>query len=157
MTLVVRELDTRDIDEASVMVARLKLLNEELDPNYKVVDNIDDVARQFLKQVIEDDDYIGLVAVDSETGALAGLIILRLVDRVFYTPRIKALITDLYVKPIYRRKRVATLLIEKAMSKARERGAGLIAAVFPSGNAIALHFYENLGFRPFQTEYYKPL
>ncbi len=157
MTLVVRDLRKEDIDEAAIMIARLKLLNEELDPNYKVVDDIDEVAKNFLRQVIEEDYYIGLVAVDSETGTLAGLLVMKLIDRIFYTPRIKALITDLYIKPIYRRKRTATLLIEKAMTRAKERGAGLIAAVFPSGNTIALNFYDNLGFKPFQMEYYKPL
>jgi len=153
----IREAGPGDIGPVAGLIARLKLVNEELDPHFKVVDDIEEVARRYVEEAIASGDKIVLAALDEETGEPVGVLILELVDRVFYKPRIKALITDLYVHPRYRRRRVGALLLEKAAEKARERGAGLLAAVYPAGNNIAAAFYEKHGFRSLQVEVYRPL
>ena len=153
--IIVREARKEDLEAIAEMVARLKVLNEELDPNFKVVENLEEEARKYAQEVLESDSHIVLVAEDKGKGRPAGLIIARLLDRRFYKPRLKALITDFYVKPLYRRKRLGTLLMEKLVAEARRRGAGIVTAVFPSNNKIAEEFYTSHGFRDLQTEKYK--
>ncbi|MCE4610875.1 MAG: GNAT family N-acetyltransferase [Desulfurococcales archaeon] len=151
----VREASEDDVDSIAVMVARLKTLNEELDPSFRVREDLLDAARQYVRTSINSSSVILLVA--DVGGETVGFIRVELVDRVFYEPRIKALITDLYVKPEYRRRGVGKLLLESAIEEARKRGAGIISAVFPEGNVIAKSFYQNLGFKPLQLELFKPI
>ena len=153
----VREAVEEDLEALASMVARLKMVNEELDPHFKVVENLEEAAREYVGKAIVSEDKIVLVAVAEDTGKPVGVVIVELVDRVFYKPRIKAVITDFYVIPRYRRRRVGALLVERAAEKAREKGAGILAAVFPAGNNIAREFYTKMGFRDLQVEMYKPL
>ena len=153
----VREAVEEDLEALASMVARLKMVNEELDPHFKVVENLEEAAREYVAKAIASEDKIVLVAVAEDTGKPVGVVIVELVDRVFYKPRIKAVITDFYVIPRYRRRRVGALLVERAAEKAREKGAGILAAVFPAGNNIAREFYTKMGFRDLQVEMYKPL
>ncbi len=153
----VREATPEDVDQLARLVARLKELNEELDPHFKTVDNLEEQARKYVEEAVAADNRKVIVAADEETGEAVGLVILELQDRVFYEPRIKAVITDFYVLPRYRRRRVGTLLLEKAEEAAREAGAGIITAVYPAGNSIAASFYKGRGFRELQVEVYKPL
>ncbi len=153
----VREAVEADAEALAALVARLKSLNEELDPHFKVVGDLDKVALEYVKASIGSDKVILLVAEDAEAGEVAGLIRVELVDRVFYEPRVKAVITDIYVRPKYRRRRVGRLLLEKAAEEAARRGAGIITAVYPAGNVIAARFYQQMGFTRLQEEVYKPL
>ncbi len=155
--ITVREADKADIEKIVPLLVRLKALNEEIDPHYKAVDNLEEAARKYLETMIDRSDARVILAVDAETGDIAGVIIYTLVDRVFYEPRIKAVITDFYVHPRYRRKRVGSLLLDKAAEKAASDGAGIITAVYPAGNAIAESFYRSRKFVPLQVEVYRPL
>ncbi|MCE4613234.1 MAG: GNAT family N-acetyltransferase [Desulfurococcales archaeon] len=155
--LIVRNAGTEDVDQVSLMVSRLKRLNEELDPHFRVVEDLEEQSKRYVEEAIESGNSIVLVAEDEDRGEVVGVVIVRLVDRVFYEPRIKALITDLYVKPSYRRKKVGALLIEKAAERAASMGAGIISAVYPANNAIAENFYQSKGFQVLQVERYKPI
>lgn len=153
--IIVREAKEQDVESVAEMVARLKVLNEELDPHFKVVDNLEEEARAYAREVITSEKHITLVAEDKKEAKPVGLIVAELQDRRFYKPRLKALITDFYVKPLYRRRRLGTLLLEKLVAEARKRGAGIVTAVFPANNKIAEEFYTSHGFRDLQTEKYK--
>ena len=157
MRITIRHGEERDVDEIADMVAKLKLLNEELDPHFKVVDDLEEQVRRYVEDAVKSSDTIVLVAEDEDTQTLAGVIIARIVDRIFYKPRLKALITDFYVKPVYRRKRLGTLLLERIEAEAAKRGAGILTAVYPAYNSIAEHFYETHGFDKLQVERYKPV
>ncbi len=152
---MIREARGEDVESVAEMVARLKVLNEELDPNFKVVENLEEEARRYAEEVIGSPDHIVLVAEDRAEGKTVGLIIAEVSDRRFYKPRKKALITDFYVKPLYRRRRLGTLLFEKLVTEARRRGAGIVTAIFPANNKIAEEFYTSHGFRDLQVEKYK--
>ncbi|MCE4626309.1 MAG: GNAT family N-acetyltransferase [Desulfurococcales archaeon] len=156
-SIYVREAVENDIETISELVARLKMLNEELDPHFKAVSNINEIAREYVEKAIQDENTKILVAVDMATADIAGIIILRVEDRVFYEPRKKAVITDFYVKAKYRRKRLGSILLDEAIKVAKEMGAGIITAVYPAGNSIADSFYKKAGFKDFQIEKYKPL
>lgn len=155
--IYVREAVEEDAEAISELVARLKMLNEELDPHFKATQNIEKVAREYVLRALKDESTRILIAEDAETSSIAGVLILRLEDRVFYEPKMKAVITDFYVRAKYRRRRVGSILLERAMKIAKEMGAGIITAVYPAGNNIADTFYKQAGFKDFQIEKYNPL
>mgnify|MGYP001772766654 CR=1 FL=1 len=155
-SIVVRRMTEADIGEAVELIARLKSFNEELDPNFKVVDNLDEVVRDYLKKSLASEKVIVLAAVDEGNSVMAGVVRVEIVDRLFYEPRLAGVITDLYVRPQYRRKRLGRLLIEKAVDEARKQGAGIVTVVYPAGNQIADSFYTKMGFIQLNKELYKP-
>ncbi len=155
--IIVKTADTSYKDKIVSLIMRLKMLNEELDPHYKVVDDLDRVVTEYVEQILQDEKTRIIIAEDETTGEIAGLIVYTLVDRIFYKPRMKAVITEFYVLPKYRRKRIGTLLIDKAIEKAREDGAGILTVIYPAGNVIAERFYKGKRFIPLQVELYKPL
>ena len=153
----IREATRDDIDAVAGLITRLKLVNEELDPHFKTVAGLEETARKYVAEAIESGRKRVLVAENEETGEVVGVLVYELVDRVFYEPRIKATITDFYVKARYRGRRIGTLLLEKAAEKARADGAGILTVIYPAGNVIAEAFYSSKGFRDLQVERYKPL
>ena len=155
MKLRVRPANENDVEEASKLVSRLKALNAELDPNFSTVENLDEVSREYVRSSLNDDNVLFLVAEDEDTGTLVGILRALVVDRVFYKPRRGLLITDLYVDPRYRRRRVGSLLLQKIEDEARKLGISLVMVVYPSGNIIADDFYEKKGFKLLQVEKYK--
>ncbi|GBF09341.1 putative acetyltransferase [Aeropyrum pernix] len=144
-------------DEAEIvdMIVRQKIFNEELNPLFKTVEDIRAEAERYFRETLSDDKSFIIVAQHGE--GLAGFIRVELVDRRFYKPRIKAVITDIYVKPRYRRRAIGQLLTEKAAEEARRRGAGMMSALYPITNYVAKRFYSQLGFREFQIEVYREL
>ncbi len=151
----IRELNENDVSQVVELIVRLKSVNEELDPNFKVVNNIYDVVNKYVKDSINNENVVFLVAEDENEKTIAGIIRFIVIDRLFYEPRIKAEITDFYVKPIYRRKRLGVMLLQKAIEYAKLKGAGIITAIYPSGNDIADSFYDKQGFIPLNKEKYK--
>jgi len=153
----VRYVGEEDVEAVADMIARLKTLNEELDPHFKVIDNLEEETRKYVKESLSSGNVVMLLAYNSSTGEPVGVIRLEIIDRIFYKPRVKAIITDIYVKPRYRRRRIASILLEKAKEEAKRRGAGIIVAVYPANNLIAEAFYEREGFKTLQIEKYLPL
>ena len=147
MEINIRHASEEDIEPLTELIARLKTLNEELDPNFKVVDNLMDEARRYVLETLSDESSFILVAVDEPRGEVVGFIRVSLTDRRFYEPKMMALITDLYVKARYRRRKVGLMLLEKAKEESRRLGAGILAAHYPSYNSIASKFYEKAGFK----------
>ena len=157
MQVEVRYVGEEDVEAVADMIARLKTLNEELDPHFKVIDNLEEETRKYVKESLSSGNVVMLLAYNSSTGEPVGVIRLEIIDRIFYKPRVKAIITDIYVKPRYRRRRIASILLEKAKEEAKRRGAGIIVAVYPANNLIAEAFYEREGFKTLQIEKYLPL
>ena len=154
--IVVRRATEEDVDQIAELIVRLKSLNEELDQHFKVSDDIDKVVREYVQQSLKDERVVVLVAYDAGSRTVAGVVRFELVDRLFYEPRLKAEITDLYVRPQYRRKHVGRMLIERVIEEARRMGAGIVTVVYPAGNAIADSFYRKLGFVELNKELYRP-
>ena len=152
---IIRPATDSDIDYIASMIARLKTLNEEFDESFKVVDNLISVAKTYIEESLRSDNVIVLVA--DVGGQVVGFIRVELRSRIFYKPTLKAVITEIYVKPSYRRRGVGRLLVEAAAEEARKRGASLIAAEFPLANVMAKTFYEKLGFKELQVEYFREI
>ncbi|MEB3825192.1 MAG: GNAT family N-acetyltransferase [Desulfurococcales archaeon] len=154
-SIIVRKAGEEDVKVLAEYVARLKSLNEELDPHYKVVDDLESVSLEYVSNAISNPDSIVLVAVDEDSGSVIGFIKVDVKNRIFYEPKYKGVITDLYVHPSYRRKRVGGLLIEKAVEELGSRGVNMITAVYPVNNLIAREFYGKLGFTDLDIEQYR--
>jgi GNAT superfamily N-acetyltransferase len=157
MRIAVRRAEEKDADEIARLLARLKILNSELDPHFLPSRDLESAVREYVRKSLESEKSLVLVAEDEEAGRIVGVLRLEIVDRLFYEPRYKALITDLYVHPQYRRKRIGRLLIERAAEEAKGLGAGMLAVVYPAGNTIADSFYAKMGFKDLQKEKYIPL
>jgi len=71
-SIYVREAVENDIATISELVARLKMLNEELDPHFKAVPNINEIAREYVEKAMQDENTKVLVAVDMATADIAG-------------------------------------------------------------------------------------
>jgi GNAT superfamily N-acetyltransferase len=67
------------------------------------------------------------------------------------------LLTELYVRPQFRRHGVASALIHRAESLAREQGATELLLFTGRQNMQAQAFYERLGFESRYVTYQKPL
>ena len=149
----VRRAEEQDVDRIAEFIARLKQVNEELDPMYVTREDLAETARRYVEESLRNPNVIMLVAVHD--GKVVGVVRATVVDRLFYEPRTEALITDIYVHPSYRRRGVASLLIDRLAEEAKRRGIKLLAAEYPPGNRIAERFFSKLGFKPLMVRVYR--
>ncbi len=144
--LVIREADGKYLDQLADMTVRFYRFNEEFDPAYSTRDDIANVAKDYIQESLQRDDVIILVALWNEEPA--GFVRAEIrTHRLIKNGKYGALV-ELYVKPRYRRKGIASKLLEEAKRKLGEKGVVHVAAQFPAMNAIAERFYRKHGFRP---------
>jgi Predicted acetyltransferase len=136
-----------DMEQIVKLILRLKKLNEEFDPLLKVSEEASEDAEKTCREALETrkESYVVLVAEDK--GRIIGVIMAELRRRPFYEPRVSGVITDFYVMPEHRRKKLGENLVRKASEELKKKGAGVIMAEFPFQNKIASSFYQKLGFR----------
>lgn len=101
-------------------------------------------SRDYLRRLLADEKFIALVArAGSEmVGALAAYELVK-----FETERSEIYIYDLAVREQYRRRGVATALIESLKPIARDKGAWAIFVQADPPDAPAVALYEKLGTR----------
>lgn len=145
----IRSARAEDVEAGAELVVRLKRLNGEFDPMFKVADNALDEAKAYLREAIGNERYVVLVS--ERRGKVVGLLKADLRERRFYEPRTEGVIVDFYVLPEFRRHKLGEDLVEHATRQLRQRGAQIIAAEFPTQNQIAVRFYEKQGFRPLES------
>ncbi len=99
---------------------------------------------EYLEGLLAREDFIPLVAVadDKVVGGLVAYVL-----RKFEQERSEIYIYDLAVDEAYRRRGIATGLIEKLREIARERGAWVIYVQADHGDEPAIKLYESLGTR----------
>jgi len=141
----VRTAKDEDLSRLTDLVSRLKRLNGEFDPLLAPVDNLEEEARKYLQSTMKDSDSIVLVL--EEGGNVGGVLIAKIIDRCFYSPRKVGQITDVYLMPEYRRRGMGYRIVDEAEKLLRSKGAEMIFAEFPMKNVIAEGFYRKLGFR----------
>lgn len=143
--LVIREAAAKDLDDAASLIVRMKRLNGEFDPLFKVVDDAQDRAVKYLRSSMNASDRLVLVAAKGDK--VMGVLRAEIRERLFYIPSREGCITDFYILPEARRMDVGREIIAKASQRLRAMGAEMIVAEFPAQNAIAVRFYTKRGFR----------
>jgi len=143
--LVIREATDKDLKDASELIVRMKRLNGEFDPLFKVADDVSERAEKYLRGSIGEADTLVLVAVSH--GKVMGVLRAEIKERIFYSPSKEGVITDFYILPEARRKNAGKDIIARASDKLRAMGAEMIVAEFPAQNEIAVRFYTKSGFR----------
>lgn len=135
-----------DLDQASDLIVRMKRLNGEFDPLFKVVDDAKERARRYLAESGGSGGRLVLVA--RAGPKVIGVLRAELRDRLFYEPSREGVVTDFYVLPEWRRRALGDEMLQRATESLKRMGAEMIVAEFPARNEIATKFYTKRGFRP---------
>ena len=143
--LVIREVREGDLDQAADLIVRMKRLNGEFDPLFKVVDDVKERALRYLADSMSTKGDLVLVA--TEGPKVLGVLRAELKNRLFYQPSSEGRITDFYVLPEWRRRALGDDMLQRASERLRKMGADMISADFPARNEIASKFYTKRGFR----------
>lgn len=149
----IRRARPADIEQASSLMVRMKKLNGEFDPLFKVVENAGERARDYLKRSMTADNSLVMVA--SDTDRVIGFLRAEVKERLFYEPIKEGVITDFYILPEARRKSLGNEMLTAASKVLKDMGAEMIMVEFPAQNEIAVRFYVKSGFRPLVNTYAK--
>jgi ribosomal protein S18 acetylase RimI-like enzyme len=144
-SVTIRDARSEDLDEAAQLIIRMKRLNEEFDPLFKVVGDVEKRALNYLRESASSKNTVLIVA--SSGKRVLGLLRAEIDDRIFYEPLMTGTITDLYILPEARRKTLGNDLLQHGIKKLKQMGAEMITAEFPAQNEIAVRFYHKRGFR----------
>lgn len=143
--LVIRDASETDVEGAAELIVRMKRLNGEFDPLFKVVDDAQQRAASYLRSSFSSKERFVLVAVKGSK--VVGILRAEVRDRMFYVPSTEGVITDFYILPEFRRMDLGRTMVEKGSERLKATGAEMIVAEFPAQNAIAVKFYSKRGFR----------
>ncbi len=143
--VTIREAKEEDLEQAADLVVRMKRLNGEFDPLFKVVDDAKERATRYLGESMQTAGRLVLVA--TEGPKVLGVLRAELMDRLFYEPSREGVITDFYVLPEWRRRALGDDMLQRASETLKKKGAEMIVADFPARNEIASKFYTKRGFR----------
>jgi ribosomal protein S18 acetylase RimI-like enzyme len=141
----IREAKEGDLGQAADLIVRVKKLNGEFDPLFKVVDDAKERAGKYLGESIKTHGHLVLVA--TKGTKVLGVLRSILQNRLFYLPSREGLITDFYILPEWRRRNLGDAMLQEASKRLRHMGAEVIVAEFPARNEIASRFYTKRGFR----------
>jgi ribosomal protein S18 acetylase RimI-like enzyme len=142
---MIREARGEDVEQAAELIVRMKRLNGEFDPLFRVVDDAQLRAVEYLRASMGTGDKFVLVAARGKK--VFGVLRAEVKERLFYIPSKEGNITDFYILPEVRRKDVGREIVDRASQKLKAMGAEMIVAEFPAQNAIAVKFYSKRGFR----------
>lgn len=151
--LKVREARPEDVEQAADLIVRMKKLNGEFDPLFRVVEDVRQRAVKYLNESIGKEGRLLLVAVDDKK--VFAVLRAEIRERVFYIPSVEGNITDFYILPEARRKTIGKEMMEDASGRLKKMGAQMIVAEFPAQNQIAVRFYGKRGFRALVNTYAK--
>lgn len=150
-----REATKDDVPHLIALVKRLKQLNEEFDPLFVVRDDIEEQARKYLENAVENDDRFVLLC--EMNGRIVGLLKAQLKERQFYEPRKEGAIVEFYLLPSVRHEGLGKKMLEEAEKRLKDKGVQLITAEFPTNNKIAIEFYKSQNYHPVLNVYGKKL
>ncbi len=142
---IIREASEDDISTISDLIVRLKKLNGEFDPMFKVVSDVIEKAENYTREAIASDKDVVLVAEVEKK--IVGMIKAVLRDRRFYEPVIQGIIVDFYILPENRRGKLGQDLLNRMVNALKQKGVEIVTAEFPTQNTIAVKFIQKQGFR----------
>lgn len=143
--LTIREAKPEDLEQAADLIVRMKRLNGEFDPLFRVVDDAHERAVNYLRESLRGEGKMLLVAASGNK--VYAVLRAEIRERVFYVPSSEGDITDFYILPEARRRAIGRDMIKAASDRLKQMGAQMIVAEFPAQNEIAARFYVKRGFR----------
>ncbi len=150
--ITMKKASEKDVPMILQLMLRLKKLNEEFDPLFKVREDADAAGEKYLRDAMK--SGASLVVVAEKEGRIVGMAKADIRQRTFYEPRMEGRIVDLYLLPEYRRKALGQKIIDFVVESLKKE-VGIVTVEFPSANKIAERFYTKLGFRPVLSNYVK--
>ena len=107
-------------------------------------------SRAYYREALSDGSHTGILAFDGDRFAGAGGVSYYRVMPTFHNPSGRcAYIMNMYVRPDYRRRGIATAILALLVTDARERGSGRIAL---EATEAGRPLYEKYGFVPALSE-----
>ena len=152
---IIREARVDDVRGISELLVRLKKLNGEFDPMYKVVSNVIEKVESYTKEALGSNKDVVLVAEVEQR--IVGTIKVVLKDRRFYEPAIQGIIVDLYILPENRRGKLGEDLLNRIVDVLKQKGVEVVTAEFPTQNTLAVNFYQKHGFRALVNTFAKTI
>ena len=150
--IIVRKPRPDDLDVLGELILRFYMFNEEFDPAWSLREDAKTRSRIAAKEYLKPDPSL-IVLVAEVEGSVVGYIRGFLREMPLLREGYIAVITEFYVHPSHRGRRVGATLIERFLEEAKMKGAARIAAEVPSQNVVAKRFYEKLGFREFMVTF----
>jgi len=141
----IRHAKQGDTDAVADLIVRIKKLNNEFDPLFKVHEDLKSTAKKYVSETFRDRGTLMLVA--EEAGKVVGVLRAEIRERPFYEPSREGFITEFYILPEFRRKALGHEILNRASAELKKMGAQIIVADVPSQNEIAVRFYTKRGFR----------
>jgi GNAT superfamily N-acetyltransferase len=158
MAIEYRQAKPTDLKALLPLVEAFAREQETQMPVNTLTDNFMEFARSGIAQAVEYPAGCVMVAEDVEGGKaeMVGYAVGMVQEPPpIFEPEMYVFISDLYVKPEYRRRGIGTALIERVRGWGWIKGIGRLSLVLPHGSPYQ-RLYEKLGFKPIQTMlYYK--
>ena len=156
MTIEYRVAKASDLQGLLPLVEAYAYEQQAQVPINKMAENFMEFARSGIAQAIEHPAACVMIAAEMEgpeprvVGYAVGMV---QEPPPIFEPEMYTFISDLYVELEYRRRGIATALVERVRGWGWVKGIDRISLVLPV-NSSALGLYEKLGFRPIQTMLY---
>ncbi|MEM3977134.1 MAG: GNAT family N-acetyltransferase [Thermoplasmata archaeon] len=155
MEIKIRNMEEKDLKEATDLIMRLKKFNAEHDPLFTTTEDLMDNVMDYLKKTINNEEMEALVAEDN--GKIVGMMLGEIRDRIFYEPRREIRVRDIYLLPHYRKRGLGKKLFEEIEKSVKGKGVDIITVEFPDENLLAHKFYSSLGLRSLMCIYGKAI
>ncbi|MCE4627529.1 MAG: GNAT family N-acetyltransferase [Desulfurococcales archaeon] len=139
-----------DREQLANLILRFYRFNEEFDPAWALAGDADNRALSLADRYIAGEGYT--IVADHE-GELTGFIHAYVQEYPLLENSKQAVIVELYVKPQYRGRGIATGLLEKLMEAVSSDGISVVTAMFPTANFVAERFYSKRKFRRYLQIY----
>lgn len=107
-------------------------------------------SRHYYARALADDTHVGYLAFDGERFVGAGAVSYYRVMPTYHNPSgVKAYIMNMYVRPEYRRRGIATRMLDLLVKDARSRG---VVEITLEATDAGRPLYEKCGFIPMKRE-----
>ena len=155
-TITIRPARREDLGAASKLAGALVREHHAYDPlRFMCIEPLEEGYERFLRSQLGRDDVVLLVAVHGrgQEEAVVGYLLASLEDRDWSDLRDACgKIHDVYVDRTFRRRGVASRLVEDGVKRLAAIGAPRVVLMAASRNGDARSLFEKLGFRPTMVE-----
>ncbi|MEM1993394.1 MAG: GNAT family N-acetyltransferase, partial [Candidatus Caldarchaeum sp.] len=117
--VIFRKAEEKDIPKLVELNIRLKRLNEEFDPLFRMRQDIAEKSREYLEAAIKSNNSLVIVA--ENNNKVVGFIKADIKERIFYEPRVEGNIVEFYLLPEYRRKKIGAAMLDYMIKQLKDR------------------------------------